>query len=75
MTTQTTNGEPKSNTPLDLEGDHVTLVSSTAGIHKGCGGMVAQVHDEKNWPTEDILICQHCQEVLFGNDVKPTGDE
>jgi len=73
MTTQVENdtfGEPISNSPLNLEGEHVTLVDSTAGKHKDCGGMVAEVRDEKNWSTEHILICQHCKEVLFQNDVE-----
>ena len=61
-------GEPKSNSPLELEGDHVTLVDSTRGKHKECGGMVAAVHDEKNWPTEHILICQHCEKVITQNE-------
>jgi len=64
-------GEPKSNSALEIgEEDYKTLVDSTRGKHKGCGGMVAAVQDERNWPDEHILICQHCGDVLTANEVK-----
>lgn len=59
-------------TTLNLP-DQAELESTTDGIHKGCGGMVARVRDDKNWPTEAILICQHCHEVVFQNDIKQRG--
>lgn len=60
-------------TTLDLP-DHAEIESPTRGIHKECGGMVASVRDDKNWPTESILICQHCKEVVFQDDIKQRGE-